>query len=66
MKPTLAAGATATTRIEVDRDRTIDFTRASLTVSANDRALAHDPRQHSRFNSRWDISTRLQGRSRDR
>ena len=25
MKPTLAAGITATTRIEVDRDRTIDF-----------------------------------------
>ena len=25
MKPTLAAGVTATIRIEVDRDRTIDF-----------------------------------------
>ena len=34
MKPTLAAGSTSTTRIEVDRDRTIDFMGEAARVYA--------------------------------
>lgn len=34
MKPSLAAGSTATTRIEVDRDRTIDFMGENARVYA--------------------------------